>query len=528
MYFEFNCEKCSKRLKVREASIGGKVRCPYCHHHQTIAANEVTEDSATAPGGFDFGALENAAAPTAPAPGATPARKRDAGESSRPAKRPESAAARTPRAPQPAASEEGESCTDVSLIKSGIIGVVAFFVIYAVLYPFRTTTIGALMWDRGWVQFAETVLATWALAILYLKWRKIASQKDAMLFDLLPGEISREITPSSVDRFVDHIRGLPVAPSESFLINRVLRGLEHFRVLKNSGEVSGRLSTQSDIDANAVDSSYSMVKVLVWAIPILGFIGTVIGIGAAVAAFSSTMANAGDMGALKESFNAVTGGLGTAFDTTLLALVLSIFIMFPMTSLQKSEQDLLNQVDEYVNENLLKRVKDEGAADTSPAASLGEPGALKAAIDAALVPHQAELRAWAKKLDALAENFAGQMQKHWQAADEQMLARHAQMAKQLTKVVEQVGESVERLKAMTDQQAGAWTKAMEQGASATAAAGEVVRSNAELAKRSQEQMATLAETIDSLNHVLGELDGRQVVVQTLSNHRGWSLFGRRN
>ena len=91
----------------------------------------------------------------------------------------------------------------------------------------------------------------------------------------LPEEISKDITPSNAAQFIAHVRKLPVKMGESFLVNRVLRGLEHFDLLRNSGEVSGRLATQSEIDGNAVGSSYALIKVFVWAIPILGFIGTV-------------------------------------------------------------------------------------------------------------------------------------------------------------------------------------------------------------------------------------------------------------
>jgi hypothetical protein len=66
-----------------------------------------------------------------------------------------------------------------------------------------------------------------------------------------------------------------------------------------------------------VQSSYTLSNVFIWAIPILGFIGTVIGIGQAVGAFSGSLDQAQDISLLKKSLNDVTGGLATAFDTTL-------------------------------------------------------------------------------------------------------------------------------------------------------------------------------------------------------------------
>ena len=207
------------------------------------------------------------------------------------------------------------------------------------------------------------------MVILFLKWKKIKRQKGLMLFDLLPNELSEDITQESVGQFVDHARQLPLGPDESFLVSRVLRGLEHFRVRNSNPEVAEVLNSQSDIDANAVQSSYTILNVFIWAIPILGFVGTVIGISVAVSGIDMS----GDIANVKESLNTVTSGLATAFDTTLIALVMSMFVMFPTSSLQKAEEDMLNSVDEYCNENLLKRLKD-GHEHGGDAGEISAPG----------------------------------------------------------------------------------------------------------------------------------------------------------
>ena len=62
---------------------------------------------------------------------------------------------------------------------------------------------------------------------------------------------------------------------------------------------------------------------------------------------------------MKESIGLVTGGLGVAFDTTLLALVMSILIMFPASAVQRIEEGFLGEVEEYCSENLVRRLRDE-------------------------------------------------------------------------------------------------------------------------------------------------------------------------
>ena len=118
------------------------------------------------------------------------------------------------------------------------------------------------------------------------------------------------------------------------------------------------LKSQSEIDATMVDSSYVLIKVFIWAIPILGFIGTVLGISDAVSSFGGEMGAAADIEKIKEQLGQVTGGLSEAFDTTLVSLIFSLFVMFPTSVMQKNEEDLLNKVDEYCNEYFLKRLRE--------------------------------------------------------------------------------------------------------------------------------------------------------------------------
>ena len=76
-----------------------------------------------------------------------------------------------------------------------------------------------------------------------------------------------------------------------------------------------------------------------------------------------------DLDEIREQLGKVTGGLSTAFDTTLVSLIFSLCVMFPTSIMQKREEDLLNKVDEYCNEYFLKRLREPvqtmGAGDLS-------------------------------------------------------------------------------------------------------------------------------------------------------------------
>ena len=478
MYFKFPCTACGKNLKAREEHIGRKVGCPYCRAAVSVPAP--TSRWSGDDEGETFDVAASAAAARAPGPVRTSLVR--------------------PSARTIPASGPRTDGTNVNLLTTGLIGAGLTLAFYTLLFPLRQIHIAQLFIDRGWVPYAEVFLMTWSVAILLLKYLKLKRQRASMLFDLLPTELSQEITVNKVDKFTRHIRALPHAPGESFLINRVLRGLEHFRVRKSAPEVASILSSQSEMDASAVASSYTMLKVFIWAIPILGFIGTVIGISAAVSGFSG---NADDIDALKESLSGVTSGLATAFDTTLLALVMSMLIKFPTSSLQKSEEDMLGWVDEYCNENLLKRLNDlrDGGAERGAG---GGRSAIQQAVDGAMHEHHVELRAWTEKLETIGETLSGQMAQHWSQINTEISGRWAQINFQM----------LEQLQHHTaDQSADAET---------------LSRMAADL----QESLAQVHRGLEGVNDLLASLGEKQIIVEVTPaperSRRGWMFWRSSN
>ena len=96
--------------------------------------------------------------------------------------------------------------------------------------------------------------------------------------------------------------------------------------------------------------SFALPRFMVWAIPILGFIGTVWGISNGIAHFSDAMTATNSVtdvsSMLKDNLPLVTNSLATAFDTTLLALLLSVPLMMTMIALEKREEAYLIQLDQ--------------------------------------------------------------------------------------------------------------------------------------------------------------------------------------
>ena len=268
---------------------------------------------------------------------------------------------------------DNASATSVNMgITAGIgLGIEAAFYLFLLVFTASDSTkiFYEYFYERGWVPFVVTYLACWSLAILWVKRKKLKGQLNIMQFKLLPNDIGEDIKVENLPQFGAHINRLGFDPRQSFLLTRILRGLEHFGVRKNHSATADMLKSQSEIDATMVDSSYVLIKVFIWAIPILGFIGTVLGISDAVSSFgSSDGGGMQDLDEIRKQLGEVTGGLSTAFDTTLVSLVFSLGVMFPTSVMQKSEEDLLNKVDEYCNEYFLKRLREpreDGSLETA-------------------------------------------------------------------------------------------------------------------------------------------------------------------
>jgi flagellar motor component MotA len=245
---------------------------------------------------------------------------------------------------------------NVDFLKACLIGtgITILWLVCMIPQPIRGV-VGEIFLDRGWVDYMETWFFFWGCTILYFKWVKIQHQEKATMLNLFPSNLGDEVNSSTVGEFIDNIYEMPAVMRDSIIVNRIRKALELFEIRNSKSEVEALLNSSSTVDANRSTGSYSLVKVFLWAIPILGFIGTVLGLSQAVGSLSI---DTSDPDALKGAIGNLTGGLGVAFDTTLLGLVLSMILSFPLAAVQKKEDETLTLIDAFCSEKLLPRLND--------------------------------------------------------------------------------------------------------------------------------------------------------------------------
>jgi len=123
-----------------------------------------------------------------------------------------------------------------------------------------------------------------------------------------------------------------------------------FQSSNDVGDVYSSVSSKIDLELHAVDLNYTAVRYIAWLIPTLGFVGTVIGIVQA-------LGNASVYSQSEQLLIKVVPYLGTAFYTTLLALLLSAIIMFMAQVIQAAEERIVNDIGKYCLDSIVSQLK---------------------------------------------------------------------------------------------------------------------------------------------------------------------------
>ena len=129
----------------------------------------------------------------------------------------------------------------------------------------------------------------------------------------------------------------------------VARGLERYHLTGSVPEATETMMGRIEVASEQQESELSMLRYLVWAIPSIGFIGTVRGIGVALRRADE---------ALQGDISGVTSALGVAFNSTLIALVISIVLMLLIHLLQSSQEGLILRLQTFCREQILDKLFD--------------------------------------------------------------------------------------------------------------------------------------------------------------------------
>ena len=191
---------------------------------------------------------------------------------------------------------------------------------------------------------------TWGVFIIGNRYLELRRQRRAFTMGLLPTDEGARILPQDarpLQRRLDAV----TARKPYILANMIRLALGKYAASRSSPDATETVRTQAEVDQGRLVTSMATVHDLAWAIPALGFLGTVRGLSGAL-----TMASQIDDDSLRNFINQATRHLNVAFDCTLIALLLSLFLMFLVHTVQRDEEALVIDCQQYCQEHLVNRL----------------------------------------------------------------------------------------------------------------------------------------------------------------------------
>ena len=202
-------------------------------------------------------------------------------------------------------------------------------------------------------QEATIVIGLWALILAAMRFYEMWQQRRLLDADLMSMASSVVILPGDARQYLRILEDLPTSKRD-MVVPRVLRGaLKRFGATGNVQDASATVHNVAETELARLDSELAILRFSVWAGPAIGFVGTVRGIGLALQ--GADLAVQGDI-------SAVTGGLGVSFNSTLVALLLSIILMYVLHEIQLSQERLVLDTEHYAEERVVSRLHTGGRA----------------------------------------------------------------------------------------------------------------------------------------------------------------------
>ncbi|VTR96722.1 MotA/TolQ/ExbB proton channel family protein [Tuwongella immobilis] len=250
--------------------------------------------------------------------------------------------------------------------------------------PFRV-----MRWVNGWVQWLTTVAFVMAMMIVLRRWVEgvVFEERAARRFRSV-AQASNQ--PEGLFPFVDSTQGVRLeAARESneycLFGNQIVAELERIHTPRPShghclasemlrvtydGYLLGELKANNIRDRNQaagaldqyvqhrlrrIDSEMGSLLYLAYAIPSLGFVGTVLGVGSALLSAGDMVTQNSEL--QREAIQTVSLSLGTAFDTTLVSLLLSLILMAWIYGVRQFQESCVLRFQHRILMDLIPRLR---------------------------------------------------------------------------------------------------------------------------------------------------------------------------
>lgn len=312
------------------------------------------------------------------------------------------------------------------------------------------------------------------------------------------------------ERFLSALGARSAADRQSSLASRIVAVLEFVRSRQSVQEVDQQLKHLANQDADAQHESYSLIRLMVWAIPMLGFLGTVLGISEALGGL-----NLGADADLSALITSLKSSLYVAFDTTALALTFGVALMFAQFGLDRVETENLRQVDALTDSFVHTHFQVAAAQTEQPSRAISRMGQALLKATFSLVEHQHEL--WNESLVAAQDAWIAATENSAQQSEAMLRTAVAEAGQQIaTRLTEALGTAEQQLEHRAQQ----WQVSMSDNTRVLARFQENAATHLQLLEKFFRNASSLSgQQQSSVGELIGSI--QQLVEQTQVTQSTW-------
>jgi biopolymer transport protein ExbB/TolQ len=201
---------------------------------------------------------------------------------------------------------------------------------------------------KDYEQETALILACWALALIGYQAQAVTRNRHLLAKEYVEVGEGRVVLPEDARAYARPLESLPHAEQDMLLPRALMVALNRFGATRSVQDSAEAVRAECENELDRLDAQLSMVRFTAWAIPAVGFVGTVRGIGRALQEAQ---------GALHGDISGVTLGLGVTFNATLTALMACILVMFFLHQLQQAQDRLVLDARMYIDRRLIRHMR---------------------------------------------------------------------------------------------------------------------------------------------------------------------------
>jgi len=341
------------------------------------------------------------------------------------------------------------------------------------------------------IEYVITIAFFVGLAILCVKYLSILLQRQLLkrspILSLQPVPIPVAQAANDLDAVLQHEQQYGTS-----LLSERLKALLHSLGRNNSASnLDAELRNQADDAASKTDADYGLVRLILWSIPMIGFLGTVIGITAALDNL--------DLNAMSESSKKLSEGLAVAFDTTGLAIALAVLLFFVQFLVHREESRLLTETDRLTEAELGGRFEQNGPHRENDALAMIQ-GMLEMITISIEQATKRQTYIWEQSAEMFKSSLSSALNENMEHHAKMLVQAESELLSHANKTAMQFGEAIAK-------SASSLLSLRDETAKQTEAVREILGANTQLLQleeRLRENLSVLAsvgnfeETVNSL------------------------------